>query len=238
MNAPTYGVVRRDKNGWSKSMDMALDEAERAEAEHAAQVDKRAEAAWELLKRGQDWQSWKVIGEGLHEGRLWSMRKAATNQPVGKTYNRAFSDWLDARKWTREIDRSTRNHAMWCHENVAAIEQWRETLATSQRQMINHPSTVKRNYEKTQSEKTIAKKTERAKQVKIDVDELEKIQGDLAKFKKMAEADGSLFDLKKDSIKIIVATIAANMSPYRLNELQKELVGELARLKAVKKQAG
>jgi hypothetical protein len=218
-------------------MDMALDEAERAEAEHAAQVDKRAEAAWELLKRGQDWQSWKVIGEGLHEGRLWSMRKAATNQPVGKTYNRAFSDWLDARKWTREIDRSTRNHAMWCHENVAAIEQWRETLGSA-RLMINHPTTVKRNYEKTQSEKAIAKKSERAKQVKIDLDELEKIQGDLAKYKKMAEADGSLFDIKKDPVASIARCIGENVGIYRTGELIKALVAEQARLKAVKKQAG
>jgi hypothetical protein len=41
-----------------------------------------------------------------------------------------------------------------------------------------------------------------------------------------AEADGSLFDLKKDSVKVIATTIAGNVSLHRLTELQQALGDE------------
>jgi hypothetical protein len=207
-------------------------------ADHEARAESAAETAWERLKRGASWDDWKAISRRLSDGRTAAMAKAGCNQPVGKTYNKAFSDWLDARKWAREIDKATRNQAMWCAENEAAIEAWRETVGVSQRLMMNHPGTIKRNFERMMIDRDKEKKEPTETKAQKVERELEALAAERDKWKRQAEADGSLFDLKKDSVKIIVATIAANMSPYRLAELHKELVIELARLKAVKKQAG
>ena len=52
-------------------------------------------------------------------GRLRAMRRAGTN------YNKAFGLWLDEHQWARELDKATRNHALWAAENRGQIERWR-----------------------------------------------------------------------------------------------------------------
>jgi hypothetical protein len=34
-------------------------------------------------------------------------------------------------QWARELDKATRNHALWAAGNRGQIERWRETLALS-----------------------------------------------------------------------------------------------------------
>jgi hypothetical protein len=54
----------------------------------------------------------EVIADGFVVGRAKAMRRAATNQPVGSTYNRAFSDWMAERPWAKNTDKATRNHLL------------------------------------------------------------------------------------------------------------------------------
>lgn len=203
-------------------------------------LDNSAAAAWESLKRGLSWECWQTVGHCLYEGRMWAMRKANTNQPVGKLYNRAFGNWLDAperKKWTQEIDRSTRNDAIWCHENKAAIEHWRSTIALSDRLKINHPTTTKRNYEKTSVEKAVAR-AEKKKQVKIDADELDKLNADLAAYKKKADANGHddmMESLQKNTAAQSAKFIAGNLSHTKVGELAKALKAEYDRVAAIKR---
>jgi len=68
--------------------------------------------------------------------------------------------------------------------------------------------------------------------------ELEAVAAERDKWKHKAEKDGSLFDLKQDSTKIIASVIVANMSPHRLRELHKALQAEIDRVKSAQKQAG
>jgi hypothetical protein len=56
--------------------------------------------------------------------------------------------------------------------------------------------------------------------------------------RRRAEREGSLFDLKRDTVKDIARAIAANMTFGRLTYLQKEIAAEIARLKSVQEQAG
>jgi hypothetical protein len=51
--------------------------------------------------------------------------------------------------------------------------------------------------------------------------------GEVEAWRKKAEADGGLFDLKKDSVKVIATTIAGNVSLHRLTALQKALGDEI-----------
>ena len=55
---------------------------------------------------------------------------------------------------------------------------------------------------------------------------------------KRLQIDGSLFDLKKDSVKVIATTIAGNVSLHRLTALQQALGDEIKAIKAAQKQAG
>ena len=205
-------------------------------ADHEARAESAAVVAWDNLKKGASWEDWRAIARRLSDGRVASMAKAGTNQPVGKTYNKAFSDWLDDRTWAREIDKASRNQAIWCADNEAAIEKWRETVGLTQRLMMNHPGTIKRNFERMNVDKDKEKKPETETRAQKVERELEALAAERDKWKRQAERDGSLFDLKVDSIKIIVDTIAANIGPYRFDELVKAMNVERDRRKAIKRQ--
>ena len=68
--------------------------------------------------------------------------------------------------------------------------------------------------------------------------EVERLSGEVETWRRRAEADGSLFDLKRDRVADIARVIAERMSPGGLKTLQEALAGEIARLKAEKAQAG
>jgi hypothetical protein len=206
--------------------------------DNETRLETEAAAAAERIKGGQHWTDWITIGEGLAVGRQKAMRRSGTNQPIGAIYNRAFGEWLDAHKWARDLDKATRNHAIWCADNRPAVEAWRATLAENQRSMINHPSVTKRRYEATTKDKADtpgAAKETKAQQVER---ELEAMAVERDKWKRAAEKDGSLFDLKNDPAAIIAQIIGAHCTPYKLGEILKALAAERDRQKAVKKQAG
>jgi hypothetical protein len=212
---------------------MATDHEERAEVATCV--------AWERLKRGASWDDWKVICVRFADGRAAAMARAGTNQPIGKTYNVSFSEWMHARKWATDIDKATRNQAIWCADHMAAIEAWRETVGVSQRLMINHPGTVKRNYERMMVDKGAEKKPVTETKAQKVERELEALATERDKWKRQAEKDGSLFDLKNDGVKLIAQTIAQNMTDWRFGELLKEMNAESERRKAIRrkpKQAG
>ena len=140
--------------------DQAIDLAEDLATEHEARIEEIAAQAAERISRGQHWLDWLAIGEGLVVGRQRAMRRAGTNRPEGSAYNRSFGNWMDEHKWARDLDKATRNHAMWCADHRAEIEYWRETLASNIRANLNHPTSIKRRYESAH---------------KVDKDESEKV---------------------------------------------------------------
>jgi|SRR5580658_1241650 hypothetical protein len=211
---------------------------EAVDSEYEARIEREAEAAAKHLSEGQQWSDWLAIGRLMAIGRNKAMLRSGTNEPVGARYNKAFAEWLDARQWLRVIDKATRSHAMWCVDHVEELERLRQNMGATKRDNANHPTTMRRHWERTQreGEKDPAEKKEpRSKALER---ELEAVAAERDKWKHKAEKDGSLFDLKQDSTKIIAATIAANMSIYRLRELAKALQTEIDRVKTAQKQAG
>ena len=203
-----------------------------------ARAQEAAEAA-DRLKRGQAWDDWVKIGVFLNIGRNKAMLRAGTNEPIGARYIKAFSEWMSVYAWIGDIDKATRVHAMWCIDHLEDCTRLRENMGLTQRLTCNHPTTMRRRWDKSQKEidkpQTTAKKESRADVIQR---ELEQVAADRDKWRHKAEKDGSLFDLKQDSTKIIASVIAQNMSPHRLRELMKALEAENARIKAVQKQAG
>jgi hypothetical protein len=197
-----------------------------------------AEAA-DRLKRGQSWDDWLKIGTFLNIGRNKAMARAGTNEPIGARYVKAFSEWMALYAWIGDIDKATRVHAMWAVDHVEELTRLRENMGLTQRLACNHPTSMRRRWDKAQKEgektQTIAKKETRSAVLER---ELEAVAAERDKWKHKAEKDGSLFDLKQDGVKIIAATIASNMSIYRLRELHKALQTEIDRVKTAQKQAG
>jgi hypothetical protein len=200
-----------------------------------------AEAA-ERIKRGQHWLDWMYIAEGLEVGRNKAMRRAGTNRPMGSAYNKAFGQWLDEHRWARDLDKPTRIHLLWCIDHRNDIEAWRETLAQNERARLDHPTAMKRRYEATHKldgakDDGSAKGVHETRTQRLER-ELEAVITENDALKRRLGVEGSLFDLKRDTVKHIAETIAGNVTYGRLVSIQKAIAQEIARLKAEQKHAG
>jgi hypothetical protein len=208
------------------------------DADYEARKEQEAVEAADRLKRGQSWQDWLAIGLFITIGRNKAMARAGTNEPIGARYNKSFGEWMDQRQWLRDIDKATRSHAMWCADHVDELARMRENMGQTQRDRANHPTVMRRRWEKEQRESTKDPKPKAEPKSALLERELEAVAAERDKWKHKAEKDGSLFDLKQDSTKLIASVIAQNMSTHRLRELLKALQAESDRLKALQKHAG
>ena len=218
-----------------------MGDEETTESEDRKEKD-AAEAA-ERIKRGQHWLDWMYIAAGLEVGRVKAMRRAGTNRPMGSAYNRAFGDWLNERSWARDLDKPTRNHLFWCADNRNNIEAWRETLAPNERARLNHPTALKRRYEATQNPDEAnaggkGVKETRAQKLEREIERLTNENDDLKRTLRRAKDDGSLFDLRNDSVANIARVIADTMASGRLQSLQQKLAEEIKRARAKPAHAG
>ena len=211
-----------------EGFDSAFEELKAQEAADAA----------DRLKRGQSWDDWIKIGTFLNIGRNKAMLRAGTNEPIGARYIKAFSEWMAVYAWIGDIDKATRTHSMWCVDHADELVKLRENMGLTQRLAANHPTTMRRKWDKAQKEVDKAPTVKKESRADVIQRELEATAAERDKWRHKAEKDGSLFDLKNDSAKIIASVIVQNMSPHRLRELMKALEAENVRRKAVQKQAG
>jgi hypothetical protein len=230
-------VARPTLDSLSEATGLALHDALTAESEE--RTERNAAEAAERIKRGQHWLDWMAVAEGLEVGRNKAMRRAGANRPVGSAYNKAFGGWLNEHKWARDLDKPTRSHLFWCLDHRIEIEAWRATLAQNERARLNHPTATKRRYEATHREAAGAPEpgVKETRSHKLER-EIERLTGESDMWRKRAQAEGSLFDLKKDSVENIARVIAGNVSFGRLLSIQKALAEEIKRLRNEQKQAG
>ena len=125
-----------------QNFDSAFEEARAQEAADAA----------DRLKRGQSWDDWLKIGVFLNIGRNKAMLRAGTNEPVGARYIKSFSEWMAVYPWIGDIDKATRIHAMWCVDHLDELAKLRENMGLTQRLTCNHPTTMRRRWDKSQKE--------------------------------------------------------------------------------------
>ena len=206
-------------------------------ADREAQKEALAAEADERIRRGAHWADWRFIADGLDVGRAKAMRAAGTNKPYGKAYTRAFGDWMAERPWAKNLDKPTRNHLFWVADHLSEIEAWRETLAQNERARLNHPTALKRRYDAAHK---VAAVDPKAPKKETSREALVRENEDLwTKVKKLEHqiqsGDGSLFDLRRDSIEAIVNTIAGVIPLGRFQSLQRAMTEKLAALKAVEK---
>jgi hypothetical protein len=205
------------------------------ETESDARKEKLAEEAEDRIRRGAHWTDWMYVADGFAVGRAKAMRAAGTNQPYGKAYTRAFGDWMKERPWAREdrIDKGTRSNLLWAADHRSEIEGWRETLTQGERARMNHPTTLRRKFEAAHR---VVDKDPNAPKKETSRDALVRENAELWDKNKKLEhrleaGDGSLFDLRRDSVEAIVDTIAGNVPLGRFESLQRVMTKKLAALK-------
>jgi hypothetical protein len=192
------------------------------------QREQRAAEAYERIRSGQHFRDWRFVAEGLAVGRTKAMRTSYSNQAMGSRYNKAFGEWMNARPWAKAIDKATRNHLLWLADHLAEVEAWRETLAEDQRQKLNHPSVVKRNFEQAHRIEEQRKAGEPAAVSPMAAlkAELIKEQEQSAMWKRRAERGGSLFDIHNDSVRSIAITFSGELEtrPGRAEAIAREVL--------------
>ena len=224
----------------SDSEDPAFDGVTRSDASDDRK-EKAAADAYVRIRSGQHWLDWMFVAEGLGVGRRWAQRRGGTDDIQSPHYKRAFKEWMAPRPWAKDLDSPTRAHLFWCLDWRNDIDQWRETLAQNERAKLNHPTAMKRRYEATHPEHGAArpvdpnapkKETTRESLIRENEDLWAKVK----KLERQVEAgDGSLFDLRRDSIDAIVNVIAGTVSIGRFQSLQRSMTEKLAALKAADK---
>jgi hypothetical protein len=110
---------------------------------HAVEVGRQA---WKRIKEDSTYNDWMAVGEALDIGRNECMRLVHTNDPRGRAYNEAFSQWL-ADNGFADIDKGTRSRFADIMENRPAIEAWRARMASNERQRTNHPNSIWRKWQ-------------------------------------------------------------------------------------------
>ena len=208
------------------------------EAERTAEKERKAEAAVERIHKGAHWLDWMDIAEGLETGQVEAIRSSGSNGPYGRGYTKAFGKWLSTRPWAKNIDKGTRSNLLWIVEHRNDVERWREERDPNERAKMAHPTTVRRKYESYHQ--SISKKDPNAPKKETGREALVRENEDLwAKVKKLERqvesGDGSLFDLRRDSIETIVDTIAGNVPLGRFQSLQRAMTEKLAELKVADK---
>jgi hypothetical protein len=106
--------------------------------------------AWTELNKHEHFGKWLAIADALVAIREEAMEQAGnTNRPQGPPYRKAFKAIITQREpWAAAIKETVRTHCYWLVDNLVAVQRWRETLAFDQRDQWNHPTVVKRNYER------------------------------------------------------------------------------------------
>jgi hypothetical protein len=115
----------------------------------ADEIAAAREAWFRICRRGQiDFDDWLVVGKALVIGRAECFKRANTNKPYGRTYQRAMVEWLRETNLD-EIAKAERSWVMAVVDNLDSIQTWRATLDDAARRRFNHPQAVLLHWRKS-----------------------------------------------------------------------------------------
>jgi hypothetical protein len=106
-----------------------------------------ADAIMAALKRGETIERWLNVGRGLLDMQTEAMRIGGSNINKGKSYIAAWQALAAHAPHLKDIEQSTRSHAVWLAENWEQVNGWLLTLAVNKRLTLNHPRAIHRSYD-------------------------------------------------------------------------------------------
>jgi hypothetical protein len=195
---------------------------------------------WKRLGAGAHLDDWLAFGPGLMIRRRLAMNLANTNEPVGRAYcthmaRLMAADGLHTMDGQGKVNPKRKNVAiscvLWFHENASRLEI-RSTMTVGERARLNSPITARQRVEK------ILKVREGGEaEPKVRVSPMSKLKGKVEDLTRnlahanerlaSAERDGSLFDLKHDSVediaRVFVDTVSVSKAKKIVAAIQKLL---------------
>jgi hypothetical protein len=195
---------------------------------------------WKRLGAWQHLDDWLAFGPGLMIRRTLAMRIVFVNKPEGRGYAEAFGqlmkqDGLDT------MDKYTISAVLWLHddpERMTLLREIRDSMTAGERSRLNSPISARQRVEKVlkarngNGEAAPSSPVTRYKQRIAEQDrEIAALKDRLAR----AQGNGSLFDLKLDTVDNIAAAIVEHLAPTRSENIANAIK---AKLKAKVKPAG
>jgi septal ring factor EnvC (AmiA/AmiB activator) len=113
---------------------------------------RKAAQAVSGLSKGNTFDDWLAIGEGLLALREEALQAAGVATPHGPNYKRERARVYARETWTRDprLKHPTDSNAIWMAINIVAIQAWRATLTPDERDSYNHPFSVQRAFKTAQ----------------------------------------------------------------------------------------
>jgi len=100
------------------------------------------------INRHETFADWLKVGEALAAMQTAAQRFSGGNATTGRGYNLGYKVIAERVPDLAAINKTTRAHAIWFATNHEAITAWHERLPSNIRQQVNHPTTIKRRYER------------------------------------------------------------------------------------------
>jgi hypothetical protein len=193
---------------------------------------------WKRMGAGAHLDDWLAYGPGLMLRRRMAMRIAFVNRPEGRGYAQAFGDLMQ-RNGLHTMDKTSVSAILWLHdepERMTTLRQIRDTMTVGERARLNSPISARQRVEKIlkvreAGQETVVKTSPLARQAALVAEQAREIEHLKEQLAAAERRDGSLFDLKRDSVDSIANTIVGSITAGRAESIAR---GVLQRLKQVR----
>jgi hypothetical protein len=182
-----------------------------------------------IARKRRAWEDWLAIAEALQVGRTDVMRTLHTNDPHGRRYEKAMSDWLVSHSF-KKIDKGTRKRLLDCLAHRIDIDKWRARLTDAERFAFNHPDTVLRKWKASTvvPDPNEPPKVTPVQKLKNSIVALEEENWRMKR--EIARGGGDLWS-PKDSAKDIAKVLYSQVSPNKAEEIGRALL-QMAKARA------
>lgn len=187
---------------------------------------------WQRMGGGAHLNEWLAYGDGLMIRRRLAMKINHLNRPEGKGYAQTFAH-LMALDGLEHMDKTSISAVLWLHtepERTVILREILDTMSPGQRARLNSPITARQRVEKELKARDGGMEAKSpSSPVTILKQKLVEKEHKIAHLEeRLAAADaGSLFDLKRDTAKIIGETIAGVVSPSRARDIAKAITAAI-----------
>jgi hypothetical protein len=204
---------------------------------------------WKRIGAGSHLDEWLQFGPGLLIRRRIAMKMAHTSEPTGRGYNTAMSrlmlaDGLASMDGKGKVDATKKTAiscVLWFHEKAErldALREIRDFMTPGERSRLNSPISARQRVEKLMDQRghgregTKRDRTSPLALAKQKIADLEREKAHVEDKLAAAErADGSLFDLRRDTAESIGKTIAGNVGESKARKIANAILEHLKKAK-------
>jgi hypothetical protein len=201
----------------------AIEQEELTQSERQVLAEDRQR--WKRMGAGAHLDEWLAYGPGLMIRRRLAMKLCHTNRPEGRCYTEYFGMLMrrDGMEWKDNTVKTSFTAVLWLYsepEHMSALQEIRDAMTLGERARLNSPISARQRVEKLlKARQGGTEEAMRKAPVTILKNQVAEQSRTIAHLQEQLAAaenrDGSLFDLKRDSVDAIVTTIVGVITEGR-----------------------